>query len=64
MVIAKLWMDRARKEGREKGREEGRAEANQAWAAWNRRRLVAENDGLPFSEPPPAQNGVAKDDAS
>ena len=59
MVIAKLWMDRARKEGRE----EGRAEANQAWAAWNRRRLAAENDGLPFTEPPPSQNGVANEDA-
>ena len=39
------------------GIEQGRAEAYQAIAAWNTRRLAAEAKGIPFNEPPPAQNG-------
>ena len=40
-------------EGREQGIEEGRAEANQEWKAWNRRRMDAAANNLPFDEPPP-----------
>ena len=64
MVIAKLWLDRAREEGRAEGREEGREEIQRAWEAWNERRLAAERADQPFTEPPPSQNGVAKNDAS
>ena len=28
-------------------------ERQQAWEAWNERRLAAEREGQPFSEPPP-----------
>ena len=34
-------------------RAEGRAESNAQWRAWNRRRMDAEAQGLPFTEPPP-----------
>ena len=44
-------------QGIKKGIEQGRAEAYQAIAAWNTRRLAAEAKGIPFNEPPPAQNG-------
>ena len=48
---------KAKKQGIEQGIEQGRAEAYQAIAAWNTRRLAAEAKGIPFNEPPPAQNG-------
>lgn len=35
---------------REEGREEGRAEVEQAWRAWNERRLAAEREGRRFDE--------------
>ena len=66
MVFGWLYMEEKRQEGREKGREEGRAEgvalgreeANAAWDAWNQRRMEAEANGEPFTEPPPsARNG-------
>ena len=60
MVIATLWIDRARAEGRQEGRED----ANQAWAAWNQRRLAAERDGQPFTEPPPSTHGADNDETS
>ncbi len=56
MVIAKLWLDRARQEGRQ--------ETQRAWETWNERRLAAERDGRPFTEPPPSHNGAAKKDDS
>ena len=34
-------------------REEGRRENARRWRAWNRRRMDAETQGLPFAEPPP-----------
>ena len=49
MVFAALYNH----EKREEGREQGRAEANAAWRAWNDRRLAAEANGEPFTEPPP-----------
>ena len=57
MVLANLLKLRHREEGRE----EGRQEANQAWEAWNARRMQAERDGQPFVEPPPSNgaNGTA-----
>lgn len=38
---------------RERRRAEGRDEANSAWRAWNARRLEAEAQGEPFTEPFP-----------
>ena len=39
--------------GEAKGRAEGEAKTNQAWTAWNTRRLEAEARGVEFTEPPP-----------
>ena len=55
MVLAKLYRDLVRQEGREEGRV---AEAHQAREAWNERRLAAENEGRTFTEPPPSRNGT------
>ena len=38
---------------REEGRTEGVAKTHEEWADWNRRRLEADERGLPFNEPPP-----------
>lgn len=61
MVLAelrkRLWREEAREEGREEGRKEGSAETQTRWQGWNERRLAAEREGLPFTEPPPALNG-------
>ena len=38
---------------REEGRTEGGAKTHEAWNSWNRRRLEADERGLPFNEPPP-----------
>ena len=53
MVLAALYRHEKREEGRAEGREEGIAETNAAWRAWNDRRLAAEANGEPFTEPPP-----------
>ena len=61
MVFAAIFRQKTRKEGREEGREEGRKEgqaagreeADAAWREWNRRRLQAMADGMPFDEPTP-----------
>ena len=62
MVLAelrkRLYREEGREEGRQEGREEGRQEANRAWQSWNERRLVAESEDRPFTEPPPSQNGA------
>ena len=60
--------ERIREEGREKGHEEGRKEGRKEgreeerflWAAWNQRRLEAEQGGEPFDEPPPGSNDNGK----
>ena len=48
---------KAKEQGIEQGIEQGRTEAYRAIAAWNRRRIEAEAQGIPFNEPPPSQNG-------
>lgn len=40
--------------GRSEGIVEGLAQANKKWQDWNRRRLDAEAEGRPFTEPPPS----------
>ena len=56
--------DRLRQEGLEKGIEEGlekgREEERRLWAAWNQRRLEAEQNDEPFAEPPPGSNENGK----
>ena len=47
------------KEGEEKGKAEGRSQAWHEWQAWNERRLEAEKEGRPFTEPPPSLNNHA-----
>ncbi len=47
MVLAKLYTDRVR--------EEGRSEERVEWEAWNERRLAAEREGRPFTEPTPSR---------
>ena len=61
MVFAAMFREKTREEGREEGVAEGVAkgvvkghtEADAAWREWNARRLAAEADAQPFSEPPP-----------
>ncbi|MCY4555581.1 MAG: hypothetical protein OXF79_04215 [Chloroflexi bacterium] len=59
MVLAKLYRDSVRQEGREEGREE----AHRAWEAWNERREAAERDGRMFTEPPPSRNGTREENS-
>ncbi len=67
MVLAKLYTDRvreeARSEGRQEGRQEGRSEERVEWEAWNERRLAAEREGRPFTEPTPSRNGTQSADS-
>ena len=44
-------------QGKAEGIEQGKAEVYQQIAEWNARRLAAAAKGIPFEEPPPAQNG-------
>lgn len=45
-------------QGKAEGIEQGKAEVYQQIAEWNARRLAAAAKGIPFEEPPPAQNGA------
>ena len=42
-----------REEGIEVGIARGMARKNAEWSAWNKRRIAAEKDGMPFDEPSP-----------
>ena len=57
MVFAAMFREKTREEGRAEGVAEGvvkgHTEADAAWREWNARRLAAEADAQPFSEPPP-----------
>ena len=57
MVLAELRKRLWQEEAREEGRKEGSAETQTRWLGWNERRLAAEREGLPFTEPPPSLNG-------
>lgn len=46
-------IEEGREQGIEEGRAEGEAQAHQAWQTWNRRRMDAAANSLPFDEPPP-----------
>ncbi len=59
MVLAKLYTDRVREEARS----EGRVERDRLWEAWNERRLAAEREGRPFTEPTPSRNGTQSADS-
>ena len=45
----------------EQYREEGEARANRKWVDWNNRRMKAEDEGIPFDEPPPAPHNGRND---
>lgn len=45
MVLAAIWSERRERRARE--------EMHERWSEWNRRRLEAEDRGVPFDEPPP-----------
>ena len=51
------WRDEGLSEGIEIGESrgivKGRAEERAEWSAWNKRRIEAQRDDLPFDEPPP-----------
>ena len=40
-------------EGLAEGRAQGEAEERRRWVEWNHRRLEAQEEGVPFDEPPP-----------
>ena len=57
MVTARYLTDRFVESLRERLREEGRAEIMdmvRKWEYWNNHRVKAEDEGIPFNEPPPA----------
>ena len=43
-----------RSEGLVEGRSEGEARKQREWETWNRNRIEAEENGLPFYDPPPS----------
>ena len=53
MVFAALYRHEKRQQDLAEGREQGISQANAAWRAWYDRRLAAEANGEPFTEPPP-----------
>ena len=62
---AQRLQEEALTKGRAEGLAEGEARSQAAWEAWNERRMVAEERGEPFDEPPPgiSLNGDKDDDA-
>ena len=43
--------------GKKAGRQAGRHEQHELWVQWHDRQRQAEENGLPFDEPPPTLNG-------
>ena len=56
MVIFSGIMRRRAEKAEKRGRARGIAQERAKWQAWNQRRLAAEADGRPFTEPPPSEN--------
>ncbi len=57
--------ERMKAEARAEGREEGRAEVMDMvhkWSDWNSRRVKAEDEGIPFDEPPPSSYSESEDE--
>ncbi len=54
MVTARYLTEKFIEPLRDQYRKEGREEANRKWSDWNNRRMKAEDEGIPFDEPPPA----------
>ena len=62
MVFGWLMLEKKRQQGREEGRQVATAERDALWDDWNRRRMEAEANGEPFTEPPPsARNGSSRE---
>ena len=49
----KDWLERRREKARAEGRTEGQTETQAEWLAWYHRMREAQEQGLPFDEPPP-----------
>ena len=58
MVFGWLYWEKKRQEARAEGWVEGRAERDAEWGEWNRRRMEAEANGEPFTEPPPSARNL------
>ena len=50
-------LEEGRKAGLEAGKQAGMHEQHERWMEWLDRRRQAEENGLPFDEPPPSLNG-------
>lgn len=50
-------LQEGREAGEQAGRQQGMHEERQRWMQWLERRRQAEENGLPFDEPPPSLNG-------
>ena len=50
-------LEEGRKAGLEAGKQAGMHEQQERWMEWLDRRRQAEDNGLPFDEPPPSLNG-------
>ena len=53
----KVGLEEGRKAGLKAGEQAGRQEQHERWMQWLERRRQAEENGLPFDEPPPTLNG-------
>ncbi len=53
----KAGLEEGRKAGLKAGEQTGRQEQHERWMQWLDRRREAEENGLPFDEPPPSLNG-------
>ena len=53
----KVGLEEGKKAGLEAGEQAGRHEQHERWMQWLDRRRRAEENGLPFDEPPPSLNG-------
>ncbi len=52
-MLAERYLKRRYQEGRREGQQENQKE----WEDWNERRLQAERENRPFTEPPPQPKG-------
>ncbi len=52
-MLAERYLKRRYQEGQQEGRREGQQENQKEWESWNERRLQAERENRPFTEPPP-----------
>lgn len=54
MILARRWLERMQERDRARGIVEGEARRQKKWEGWNSRRLLAQEEGREFNEPPPS----------